>query len=75
MRDDYHAILAAIHQATETSVAANAQLIASNMQLIAIAQSLADAMRAARDEHEDMRQTIQRLEALVTDLQRCLDHP
>jgi cob(I)alamin adenosyltransferase len=42
-------------------------------QLAALAQTLAtEVMRQARDEHEDMRDTVQRLEALVTDLQQRL---
>jgi len=76
MRDDYQAIFTALHQATQASIAANAQLIATNAQLAAIGQALGaatEATRHARDEHEDMRETIQRLEALVTDLQRRLD--
>ncbi|HKA39847.1 MAG TPA: hypothetical protein VKD25_08760, partial [Burkholderiales bacterium] len=76
VRDDYQAIFAALHQAAHATIAANAQLIATNAQLAALAQfltSATEATRAARDEHEDMRETVRRLEALITELQRRMN--
>jgi predicted nucleic acid-binding Zn-ribbon protein len=76
MADDYTPIFAALHQATQASISANAQLIATNAQLAALAQALTtatDATRHARDEHADVRETVDRLETLVTDLQHRLN--
>jgi hypothetical protein len=73
MRDDYGAIFAALQQATQATIAANAQLIGTNAQLAAIAQALSTATvatQAARDEHEDLRETVTRLETLVEELIR-----
>jgi hypothetical protein len=38
-------------------------------------KKMADAALLARDEHEDLRETVQRLEALVLDLVRRLPPP
>jgi X-X-X-Leu-X-X-Gly heptad repeat protein len=67
--DPFQPMIEGLQRATNGLVQANAGLVEAST---GIAQ-LAEAMRGAYQEHEDMRETIQRLERLVLDLRDRID--
>ena len=71
--NDFTPIFKALSDATQELIATNQALIASNQHLTAISRALTDATTAtqhARDEGEDVKVTVQRLETLVQELVR-----
>lgn len=80
MKDDFKAIHQALLDATQNLIAsqgrlveANVALVETNARMIALGEALTRATTAtgeARDEHEDLRETVARLEALINELLR-----
>jgi hypothetical protein len=68
MTDEFRRIQQALRDTTHGLIAAAAGWVAMNNHLIAIGQALTRATTAAseaRDEHEDLRETVRRIEGLV----------
>ena len=71
MADDFRPVLEGLKDAAQHMMAANQHMVAANEQLQLGGAALVrttEAALAAKDEHEDLRESVSRLEGLVMQL-------